>query len=68
MNLGEFALTFAPGNLGAPPAGRLTRQAVLRCAGPRLNLGRLTAGKSAVPTDATNMARLDDADRMAFAR
>jgi hypothetical protein len=68
VDLGEFALTFAPGNLAGAAGGRFTRQTVLRGIGPRVNLGRLAAGKSVILTDGTTLGRLSDADQMAFAR
>jgi hypothetical protein len=68
VDLGEFALTFAPGNLAGATGGRLSRLAVLRRVGPRVNRGRLAAGKSVIVTDGTTMGRLSDADQLAFAR
>ena len=67
-DLGEFALTFAPGNLAGAAGGRFTRQTVLRGIGPRVNLGRLTAGKSVILTDGTTMARLGQDELATFTR
>jgi PrsW family intramembrane metalloprotease len=67
-DLGEFALTFAPGNLAGAAGGRFTRQTVLRGIGPRVNLGRLAAGKSVILSDGTTMARLGDTEAATFGR
>src|SRR6266540_5544818 len=67
VDLGEFALTFAPGNRAGAAGGRYGRQAVLRGVGPRVNLARLAAGKSVILADGTTLSRLGDADRMTFA-
>jgi hypothetical protein len=67
-DLGEFALTFAPGNLAGATGGRFTRQAVLRGIGPRVNLGRLAAGKSVILFDGTTMTRLADTEAATFGR
>ncbi len=68
VDLGEFALTFAPGNLAGAAGGRFTRQTVLRSVGPRVNLGRLAAGKSVILADGTTMARLGDSELATFTR
>jgi hypothetical protein len=68
VDLGEFALTFAPGNLAGAAGGRFTRQTVLRRVGPRVNLGRLAAGKSVILTDGTTLSRLGDPELATFTR
>lgn len=68
VDLGEFALTFAPGNLAGATAGRFSRVAVLRRVGPRLNLARLAAGKSVILADGTTMTRLADTEVATFGR
>jgi len=68
VDLGEFALTFTPGNLAGAASGRLTRLALLRRIGPRVNLSRLATGKSIILTDGTTMARLGDTEVATFGR
>ena len=68
VDLGEFALTFAPGNFAGAASGRLSRLAVLRRVGPRVNLGRLAASSSVILTDGTTMARLGQDELATFTR
>lgn len=68
VDLGEFALTFAPGNLAGATAGRFSRLSLLRRLGPRLNLGRLAAGKTVILADGTTMARLGHDELATFTR
>jgi hypothetical protein len=66
VDLGEFVLTFAPGNLAGAAGGRFGRQVVLRNVAPELNLGRLTAGKSVILANGSTLARLGE-DELAAA-
>lgn len=68
VDLGEFVLTFAPGNLAGAAGGRFSRQVVLRNVAPELNLGRLTAGKSVILADGSTLARLGGDELAAFTR
>lgn len=68
VDLGEFALHFAPANLAGATAGRFSRLALLRRVGPRLNLARLATGKSVVLADGTTMTRLADTEVATFGR
>ncbi len=68
VDLGEFVLTFAPGNLAGAAGGRCGRQVVLRNVAPELNLGRTTAGKSVILTDGSTLARLGEDESAAFTR
>jgi hypothetical protein len=68
VDLDEFVLTFAPGNLAGAAGGRFGRQVVLRNVAPELNLGRLTAGKSVILADGSTLARLGEDELAAFTR